>query len=54
MVAGGGFAALEVVLALRAIAGGAARVSLVSPDPVLAYRPAATLEAFSDTAPARI
>ena len=51
MVAGGGFAALEVVLALRAIAGGAARVSLVSPDPVLAYRPAATLEAFSDTAP---
>ena len=51
VIAGGGFAALEVVLALRAIAGGAARVSLVSPDPVLAYRPAATLEAFSDTAP---
>ena len=51
MVAGGGFAALEVVLALRAIAGGAARVSLVSPDRVLAYRPAATVEAFSDTAP---
>lgn len=50
MVAGGGFAALEVVLALRALAGGAVRVSLVSPDPVLAYRPAATLEAFSDTA----
>jgi sulfide:quinone oxidoreductase len=51
IVAGGGFAALEVVLALRAIAGVAARVSLVSPDPVLAYRPAATLEAFSDTTP---
>jgi sulfide:quinone oxidoreductase len=51
VVAGGGFAALEVVLALRAIAGNAVRVSLVSPDPVLAYRPAATLEAFSDTAP---
>jgi NADH dehydrogenase FAD-containing subunit len=51
IVAGGGFAALEVVLALRAIAGAAARVSLVSPDPVLAYRPAATLEAFSDTTP---
>ena len=51
MVAGGGFAALEVVLALRAIAGRAAGVSLVAPDPVLAYRPAATLEAFSDTAP---
>jgi len=50
VVAGGGFAALEVVLALRAIAGGAAQISLVSPDPVFAYRPAATLEAFSDTA----
>jgi sulfide:quinone oxidoreductase len=48
VVAGGGFAALEVVLALRAIGGRAVRVSLVSPDPVLAYRPAATLEAFSD------
>ena len=51
VVAGGGFAALEVVLALRALAGGAARISLVSPDPVFAYRPVATLEAFSDTAP---
>jgi len=51
VVAGGGFAALEVVLGLRALAGGAARISLVSPDPVFAYRPAATLEAFCDAAP---
>ena len=51
MVAGGGFAALEVVLGLRAPAGRAARISLVSPDPVFAYRPAATLEAFGDAPP---
>ena len=51
VVAGGGFAALEVVLGLRALAGGAMRISLVSPDPVFAYRPTATLEAFSDTPP---
>jgi sulfide:quinone oxidoreductase len=51
VVAGGGFAALEVVLGLRALAGGAARISLVSPDPVFAYRPDATLEAFSDAPP---
>jgi len=51
VVAGGGFAALEAVLGLRALAGSAARISLVSPDPLFAYRPAATLDAFSDTAP---
>lgn len=51
VVAGGGFAALEVVLGLRALAGGAVRISLVSPHPVFAYRPAATLEAFSDSTP---
>ena len=51
VVAGGGFAALEVLLGLRALAGGVARISLVAPDPVFVYRPLATLEAFSDTAP---
>jgi sulfide:quinone oxidoreductase len=51
VVAGGGFAALEAVLGLRALAGSAAQISLVSPDPVFAYRPAATLDAFSDAAP---
>jgi sulfide:quinone oxidoreductase len=51
VVAGSGFAGLEVVLGLRAIVGSTARISLVSPDQVFAYRPAATLEAFSDTPP---
>ncbi|MGZ6589727.1 MAG: NAD(P)/FAD-dependent oxidoreductase [Solirubrobacteraceae bacterium] len=51
VVAGGGFAALEVVLGLRALAGAAARISLLAPDPVFAYRPAATLEAFGDAPP---
>jgi len=51
VVAGGGFAALEVVLALRALTGSAARISLVAPDPVFAYRPSATIEAFSGAAP---
>ncbi len=51
VVAGGGFAALEVVLGLRALAGGAARISLVSPNAEFAYRPAATLEAFCDAPP---
>ncbi len=54
VVAGGGFAALETVLALRALAGGAVRISLVSPDRVFAYRPAATLEALSDVAPSAL
>ena len=40
VVAGGGFAALEVVLALRALTGGATRISLVAPDPAFAYREA--------------
>jgi hypothetical protein len=51
VVAGGGFAALEIVLGLRALAGRVTEISLVAPDSVLAYRPAATLEAFEDTAP---
>ena len=52
VVAGGGFAALEAVLALRALAGDGVRVTLVSPDPALAYDPAATVEVFAP-APAR-
>ena len=51
VVVGGGFAALETVLGLRALAGDAVRISLVSPERVFAYRPAATLEAFGDVAP---
>ena len=46
VIAGGGFAGLEALLALRALAGDAVRVTLVAPDSVLSYRPAATVEAF--------
>jgi sulfide:quinone oxidoreductase len=49
VVAGSGFAGLELVLALRALAGNEMRISLISPNPVFAYRPAATLEAFTGT-----
>ncbi|MGN6170724.1 MAG: NAD(P)/FAD-dependent oxidoreductase [Solirubrobacteraceae bacterium] len=52
VIAGGGFAALEAALAMRALAGERIELTLVSPEPVLHYRPAATTEAFSKT-PAR-
>lgn len=51
MIAGGGFAALEAMLALRALAANRVHVTLVSPDPTFAYRPAATAEAFHDAPP---
>jgi sulfide:quinone oxidoreductase len=51
VVAGGGFAALEAILALRAFAGNDIRVTLISPRPALSYRPAATIEAFADGPP---
>jgi sulfide:quinone oxidoreductase len=51
VVAGGGFAAVETLLALRALAGDRVRVTLVSPDPAFVYRPAATMEAFDESPP---
>lgn len=51
LIAGGGFAAVEAMLALRALAGEHVRVTLVSASPTLAYRPAATLESFEDGPP---
>lgn len=52
LVGGGGFAVLETILALRDLLRDRAHITLVSPDPQLAYRPAATLEAFGeDSAP---
>lgn len=51
VVAGGGFAALEAVLAVRSLAADRARVTLISPSPVLAYHPAATTESFSHGQP---
>ena len=52
VIAGGGFAALEAALALRALCGERVQLTLISPDPALHYRPSATAEAFSQ-APAR-
>jgi sulfide:quinone oxidoreductase len=51
VIAGGGFAALEAALALRALAANGARLTLVAPEPVLRYRPAATTELFEGASP---
>jgi sulfide:quinone oxidoreductase len=51
VIAGGGFGALETLLALRALAGERVRLTLVSASPQLAYKPAATAEAFEETTP---
>jgi sulfide:quinone oxidoreductase len=51
LIAGGGFGAVEAMLALRALAPERVRVTLISPSPVLAYKPAATTEAFDETPP---
>ncbi|HET7051208.1 MAG TPA: FAD-dependent oxidoreductase [Solirubrobacteraceae bacterium] len=52
LIAGGGFAAVEAALALRALAGPGVGLTLIAPDPVFHYRPAATSEPF-DEAPSR-
>ena len=51
MVAGGGFAALETMLALRAAFGDGVTLSLVSAEPELIFRPTATVEAFAGASP---
>ena len=51
VIAGAGFAALETALALRDLAPERMCLTLVSPARTLAYRPAATLEAFGDASP---
>lgn len=51
LIAGGGFAGVEAALALRALAGENLRLTLISPDSVLRYRPAAPLDAFETGAP---
>ena len=40
VVAGGGVAAVETILALRALAGSRPRLTLLAPEPVLEHRPA--------------
>jgi sulfide:quinone oxidoreductase len=51
VIAGGGVAAIEAALALRALAGEHVRLTLLSPDPVFLYRPTATVEAFDGAPP---
>lgn len=47
VIAGGGFAALEAALALRALARQQVRVSLLPPNAAFAYRPSATVDALA-------
>ena len=53
VIAGGGVASLETLLALRALAGGLVRVTLLSPTAEFVYRPVTVGEAF-DRAEARV
>jgi sulfide:quinone oxidoreductase len=46
MIAGGGVAALEALMALHELAGGYVDVELVTPTPEFAYRPLAVAEPF--------
>jgi sulfide:quinone oxidoreductase len=47
VVAGGGVAGLEGLLALRAMAGDRVRLSVIAPDPDFTYRPLAVAEPFA-------
>lgn len=53
LVAGGGVAALELVLALRALAGARVAIELLSPEPELRYPPLDVVEPFG-LAPPRV
>src|SRR5215210_140889 len=46
VIAGGGVAGLEALLALRAMAGDRVRLTLVAPDPDFVYKPLAVAEPF--------
>ena len=46
MIAGGGVAALEAALALRALAEERVQVELLAPEPLFWYRPLAVAEPF--------
>ena len=46
VIAGGGVAGLEALLALRAMARNHARLTLIAPDPDFSYRPLAVAEPF--------
>ena len=53
VIAGGGVAALEAALALRALSGDRVRMTLVCPDRALTFRPSAAFEAFGQPVPPR-
>lgn len=53
VVAGGGVAGLETVLALRALAGPRTAITLIAPDPDFVYRPLAVGEPFGLVEPVR-
>lgn len=53
LIAGGGVAALEGLLALRAIAGNRVDIDLLAPDREFVYRPLAVAEPFGRGAPRR-
>jgi sulfide:quinone oxidoreductase len=46
VIAGGGVAGLEALLALRAMVRNHARLALIAPDPDFSYRPLAVAEPF--------
>ena len=48
VIVGGGFAALEALIALRELARDRVAITLTSPEPVFCYRPAATAEVFAE------
>src|SRR5688572_8774028 len=47
LIAGGGVAGLEALLALRALAGERVRITLIAPDRDFTYRPMAVAEPFA-------
>jgi sulfide:quinone oxidoreductase len=53
IIVGGGFAALEAAIALRALAQTRVRLRLVSPSTSFIYRPAATWEPLTEPRPSR-
>lgn len=53
LIAGGGVAGVECVLALRALAGEHVSISMLAPEPALVYRPLSVLEPFQDVEPHR-
>lgn len=53
LIAGGGFAAVEAALALKALAADEVSLTMISPESALWDRPAATLEALTEGTPRR-